>query len=152
MSWHTRAEPNRDIAVLLAQMVVICMQMRSKLNLVSPLTSCPISPGSCSSARRCHRSANLSSQINYNQRINLHLFPHTKELSCAFKCAPVGWGAPTWEKKKEREGGPGSFISASPGGWGCRSPSGAPSSFWQTGARWGHGEPRPPACSSWDLH
>lgn len=37
----------------------------------------------------------------------------------------MGWGAPTWEKKKEREGGPDSFISASPGGWGCWSLSGA---------------------------
>lgn len=43
--------PNGDIAVLLAQMVVICMQMRNKLNLVSPLTSCPIKEGSHSSKR-----------------------------------------------------------------------------------------------------
>lgn len=43
--------PNGDIAVLLAQMVVICMQMRNKLNLVSPLTSCPIKERSHSSQR-----------------------------------------------------------------------------------------------------
>lgn len=53
--------PNGDIAVLLAQMAVICMQMRNKLNLVSPLTSCPIKEGSHSSRRTaatpliCHR-------------------------------------------------------------------------------------------------
>lgn len=48
---HTSTGSNGDIAVLLAQMAVICMQMRNKLNLVSPLTSCPIKKGSQSSKR-----------------------------------------------------------------------------------------------------
>lgn len=43
LSFVNVAVPDRDVVLLLAQMVVICMQMGRKLNCVSLLTTCPIS-------------------------------------------------------------------------------------------------------------
>lgn len=80
-SLYTSTGPNGDIAVLLAQMVVICMQMRNKLNLVSPLTSCPIKEAP-TAQKDCCSTANLSPQINYNEHINHHLFLVQRKISC----------------------------------------------------------------------
>lgn len=87
---HSSTGSNGDIAAPLAQMVVICMQMRNKLNLVSLLTSCPIKEGSQSSEKKkrkkkkksCHHTTNLSPQINYNEDISHHLFLAQREISC----------------------------------------------------------------------
>lgn len=83
---YTSTGSNGDIAAPLAQMVVICMQMRNKLNLVSLLTSCPIKEGSQSSGKKkkksCHHTTKLSPQINYDEDISHHLFLVQKEISC----------------------------------------------------------------------
>lgn len=50
------------------------MQMKSKLNLVSPLASCPISAGFAAAAGYSLRAANPSVQIHYHRRINHHWY------------------------------------------------------------------------------